>query len=288
MSKAVNKACEVDVGKLSFSEPRKLPNGGVMVYLNNGFGPLYVQSPKVNVLWDTKYYSDNDTGGKYTVQFSLSDMENDKSMKDFHDMLLAIDERAINAAYENRKDWFGAKFNKHSKETIESLYTNMVKVHVDKETGEPSGRFPPSFAFKIVKRDGSHQCKVYDNNRTLFNVDDENGNDFKSLNEDILVKGAGMNVVLRCNGIWVINGKFGCTWRAEQLKVEVPEKALGDGYAFRDDDDDNMDVVDDSKEEEVKEEVVETPVEDSDSDSDSSDEEVPVKKPTKKRGVKKQ
>lgn len=287
MSKAaVNKASEVKVSNLTFSEPKKLPNGGYQIYLNNGYGPLYVQSPNANVLWDTKYYADNETGGKYTVQFSLTNMENDKSMKDFHDMLLSIDQHVIDAAYENRKDWFGAKFNKHSKETIESLYTNMVKVHVDKETGEPSGRFPPSFQFKIAKRDGVHQCKVYDNNRRLFNIDDENGNDFKSLSEDILVKNASMGVVLRCNGIWVINGKFGCTWRAEQLKVEVPEKALGDGYAFRDDDDDNMDVVEDDSKEEVAEV---TPVEDSDSDSDSSDEEeVPVKKPVKKRGVKKQ
>ena len=74
-----------------------------------------------------------------------------------------------------------------------------------------------------------------------------------------------MNVVLRCNGIWVINGKFGCTWRAEQLKVEVSQKSI-DGYAFRDDDDDDMDVV----EKPVSESVSTTHVVDSDSDEDSS------------------
>ena len=246
MSQNVRKPSEVQVAHLQFSEPKKLPNGGNMIYVNvnNGFDPLYVQTPKVNVLWDTKYYADNDgTGGKYSIIFSMNDMESNKTMKDFHDMLAEMDTRIITAAFENRKDWFGAKFKSSSQETIESLYTPMVKVHIDKETGEPSGRFPPSFGFKIVKRDNVHMCKVYDDNRQLFNIDDESAEGFKSLAEDVLIKNATMNVLLRCNGIWVINGKFGCTWRAHQLKVKVPESAIS-GYAFRDDDDD-MDVVDD-------------------------------------------
>ena len=292
MSQNVLKPSEVKVPSLKFSDPRKLPNGGNMVYVNNGFGPLYVQTPKANVLWDTKYYADNDTGGKYSIQFSMSGMDSNKTMKDFHDMLVAMDTRIVAAAYENRKDWFGAKFNKSSQETIESLYTPMCKVHIDKETGEPSGRFPPSFGFKIVKREGVHQCKVYDDNRTLFNVDDESSEGFKSLAEDVLIKNASMNVLLRCNGIWIINGKFGCTWRAEQLKVKVPESAIS-GYAFRDDDDD-IDVIEDVVQDTV-ESVSKSDVEsDSDDDSDDSDSEddEPVTPPPsskgKKRSVKKQ
>ncbi len=156
----------------------------------------------------------------------------------------------------------------------------MVKIHIDKETGEPSGKFPPSFGLKINMWDGKHQCKVYNENKELFNIDDKEGDDYKSLNEDILVKGAGINVLLKCHGIWIISGKFGCTWRAEQVKVKVVEKVSG--YAFRDDDEDNMDVVED------KSEKVEEPmIIDSDSDSDSDSDEEPVKKPVKKRAVKK-
>jgi len=288
MSNNVLKSSDVDVSKLTFSDPKKLPNGGNMVYLNNGFGPLYVQTPKVSVLWDTKYYADNDTGGKYTIQFSLTDIANNATMKDFHTMLVGMDERIIDIAYDNRKDWFGAKFNKTSKETIESLYTPMIKVSVDQETGEPNGKFPPRFGFKIVKRDGTHQCKVYDKSRKLFNVDDENNTGYKSLADEVLVKGAGMNVILRCNGIWVINGKFGCTWRAEQLKVEVPEKAI-DGYAFSDDDDADNIVVEKVSSPTTNTEVVSDVVSDSDDDSDDdSDEDIvqEVKK-SRKRTVKK-
>ena len=65
MSQNVLKPSEVKVPSLKFSDPKKLPNGGNMIYVNNGFGPLYVQTPKANVLWDTKYYADNDTSGKF-------------------------------------------------------------------------------------------------------------------------------------------------------------------------------------------------------------------------------
>ena len=104
----------------------------------------------------------------------------------------------------------------------------MIKISTDEETGEPNGKFPPRFAFKINKYDNVHQCKVYDSNRKLFNIDNPDKDDYKSLSEDVLVKGASMSVGLKCNGIWIANGKFGCTWKAEQIRVKLPEGGLRD------------------------------------------------------------
>ena len=61
----------------------------------------------------------------------------------------------------------------------------------------------------------------------------------------------------------MINGKFGCTWRAEQIKVKVQPKAIS-GYAFRDDDDDDDIDVEEKTVEVSKEEPV---IIDSDEDS---------------------
>jgi len=276
--KKIMKATEINMDKINLSDPKKLPSGGNMIYLNYGFGPLYIQSPRVNVLWDSKYYSDNESTGKYTVQFSLSDMDNNEKMKEFHDAMVKLDKYVLDSAYENRKDWFGAKFAKSTVETLESLYTPMVKISVDQETGDPDGRFPPRFAFKVVKRDNVHQCKVYDSNKKLFNIDDNDSTDYMSLETDILVKGSSMTVLLKCNGIWVINGKFGCTWRAEQVKVKVHEKAIS-GYAFRDDDDDEP--VKDTKPKVDKpiDDMVHNIVDDSDDSDDSSNSDVEDKEP---------
>jgi hypothetical protein len=284
MAQNTMKASEVNVGGLTFSDPDKFPSGGTKIFVNNDNSPLYIQTPKVKVLWDTEFYAKEgkDDSGNYPVTFALSDMENNPSMKAFHDCMISLDERIVNMAFENRKAWFGPKLAKANMETIQQLYKPLIKIHTDKETGEPSGRFPPSFKLKVIMYDGKHQCKVYDENKVMFNIDDREQEDFKSLKDDILVKGTGINVLLKCKWIWVTNLGFGCTWSAEQIKVKIPEKVSG--YAFRDDDDeDNMDVVEDK----IEEPVIRSDS-DSESESDSDEEPVVKQKPVKKRGVKKQ
>jgi hypothetical protein len=49
-------------------------------------------------------------------------------------------------------------------------------------------------------------------------------------------KGAKVKMILKCNGLWIASGKFGCTWRAEQVKINSPIEFTG--YAFDDDEDD--------------------------------------------------
>ena len=109
-------------------------------------------------------------------------------MKEFHDMLVSFDNHLVDLAYNNRKEWFGAKYAKHTRETIESLYTPMVKVSIDKDTGEPTGKYPPRFGFKINMWEGTHQCKVYDDSRQLFEIDDKSSSNYKSLKDDVLLK----------------------------------------------------------------------------------------------------
>ena len=80
--------------------------------------------------------------------------------------------------------------------------------------------------------------------------------------EKLLVKGALVKGVLRCNGVWVANGKFGCTWRADQIRIKIPEGGLRD-FAIMSDSEDEGD-------EPVKKEVKPTVIME---DSDSSDDE---------------
>ena len=95
---------------------RILKDSNDKVYVNTDSGSLYVQTPKVNVLWDTKFYQgDNEGCGNYPVEFSLSDLQNNPTMKSFYDMLVSFDEHLVELAYQNRKDWFdhGIKPNDH-------------------------------------------------------------------------------------------------------------------------------------------------------------------------------
>uniref|UniRef100_A0A6C0C4K4 Uncharacterized protein n=1 Tax=viral metagenome TaxID=1070528 RepID=A0A6C0C4K4_9ZZZZ len=294
----VTKASNVNFSKISFSDPRKLGQNGVQIVFVNYDGnqnPLYIQTPKVGITWDSKYFPDTNggDGGKYGVQFSMPITGGDKVMTSFHDKMVEFDNHMIDIGYENRAIWF-KNGKKLSRETVETLYSPMVKLSTDSETGEPNGKYPPSFKFKIKRKDGVHECSVYDSNKSVYNIDNKDDDNFVNL-EDILVKGASMNVILKCSMVWLINNKFGVTWYGEQIMVtEKVSSSLGSGCAFIDDDDDEQsDTVDNSVA--PAEEVVDSDDEsdevnnasnDSDDDSDEGDDEpAPEPQPATKKKV---
>ena len=264
---------KIDFSKITISAPKTMDNGGKMLYVNYGGGinSLYVTTPEVEVPFDPSYFADNENSGKYSVKFSMKDLDGNKGMKDFHTWATAMDDLLLQKASENSQSWF--RKAKLSDETLKELYTPMVKVSTDPETGEPNGKYPDSFAFKINKRDGKFKdFSIYDVNKTVFDVDGDTDNPTDITN--CCEMGALIKVVLKCNGIWVANGKFGCTWKAEQIRVKVPEGGLRDFAIMSDSEDEDGDegvsltrqasvapvnMVEDSseEEEEVKEEVKE-------------------------------
>ena len=71
--------------------------------------------------------------------------------------------------------------------------------------------------------------------KVVFDVEGKDGPAVDLTN--VLMKGTLIKAVLKCNGIWVANGKFGCTWRAEQIRAKVPEGGLRE-FAIESDSDD--------------------------------------------------
>jgi len=272
------KASKVDVSKMTISALKTLDNGAKMCFLNynGGVSPLYVQTPEVDLPFDASYYADNDTNGKVQIRFSMKDMENNKPVRDFHSKMLEMDNFLKEKALENSVSWF--KKAKMSGETIDSLYTPMVKVHIDPETGEPTGKFPDSFAFKIVKKENKISCPMYNVDKVYYDVNGDT--ETPTTVERVLVKGAKVKVVLKCNGIWVANGKFGCTWRAEQMLVKVPEGGLNE-FAIQSDSDDE------SEDESNVDEKPTNLIEDSDDDGGEVEEKKEEVKPKKKVARKK-
>ena len=276
---------KIDFSKITISSPKTMDNGGKMLYINYGGGinSLYVKTPEVEIPFDPSYFADNENSGKFSIKFSMKDLDGNKAMKDFHTWAVKMDEMLLTKASENSQSWF--RKAKLSDETLKELYTPMVKVSTDPETGEPNGKYPDSFAFKINKRDGKFKdFSIYDDNKNVFDVDGTTDNPADITK--IVVKGALIKVVLKCNGIWIANGKFGCTWKAEQMRVKVPEGGLRDFAIMSDsEDEDEVEVeskpattmIEDSSDEEVEEEKEPDPAPDPD----------PEPEPEKKKVVKK-
>jgi hypothetical protein len=278
MSSAM-KAQNIDLSKVSFSTPKTLDNGGKMIYLNynGGINPLYVATPEGELIWDPNYFADdgkedgNSNSGKFSVTMSIKKQQ--KGMMEFHDSFVALDEFIMAAAKENSQAWF--KKPKISEDAIRELYTPQIKISVDSETGLPN-EYPPKFTYKVVRRDGKFQnFKIYDMDKKVFDVNKTTDEPVEFSN--VVMKGALVKVVLKCNGIWVANGKFGCTWRAEQMRVKVPEGGLRD-FA----------ILSDSDEEDTEETVCEKPLMIEDSDEEVVEPEPePEKKKTRRVKVKK-
>ena len=268
MSSAL-KASQVDLSKITFSAPKTLDNGGKMLFLNYGGGinPFYITLPEVEVPFDPMYFADNDTSGKYNIKISLKDLESNNELKCLHEKLGELDTLLKEKAIENSQQWF--RKAKLSSDTINELYTPLIKVATDPETGEPNGKWPDSFGFKVVKKDGKFpNFSIYDNSKPPVVFDVDGKTDTPVDLENVIMKGTLIKAVLKCNGVWIANGKFGCTWRAEQVRAKLPEGGLRE-FAIESDSDDSDDEVVDEKP---------VMIEDSDEDVHESEEEE-VKEP---------
>ena len=275
------KASNVDISKITLSGVKTMDNGGKMIYLNydGGINPLLVQTPEVDIPFDLDV-AKAEEWGKYNVQCNLKDIEGNPGVKAFHDKLLELDEHIKTQAMANSVAWFKKK--KMTEETIDSLYTPQVKLSYDSETGEPNGKYPPKFGFKITRKDKKVACMLYDNKKNVFDVNRETENPVAI--ENVLMKGALIKAVLRCNGVWLANGKFGCTWRAEQVRVKIPEGALKAFAVLSDSDSDDEDepkeqnLIDDSSEEDNKSEEEKVDEEEDDGEELTRQKSAPVKK----------
>ena len=96
--------------------------------------------------------------------------------------------------------------------------------------------------------DGDVKCKCYDGDKKVLNVSDKDKDDYVCLGVNIpyeerastphrgvFKRGTKVKVLLRCKGIWITAGKFGCSWSAEQIRIKTPSGI--DDYAFLDDTD---------------------------------------------------
>lgn len=262
---------EVDVSNITFGNMKTMPSGAKVVYLNYSGNMLFLQSPEMNINYDTgTYYPENDNSGKYSIRASMDNIAGNESMKEFHRLVEDMDKYLISQGVECSSEWFKSQpwFKKKGNvaDKVADNYTPMVKVSIDSETGEPSTKWAPAFAFKIVKREGNTLCDCYDSDKNKLNVDtDENVN-----LENMFKKGSKVKMILRCNGLWVSNVGWGCTWRAEQIKINTP---LGfSGYAFDSDEEDEG--VPLSRQDSVPASKLDNQVESDDETDDSDDDDV--------------
>ena len=189
---------------------KSLDTGAKMKLMSYNKNPLIIQTPECILPYGINNNNmDDENAFKYTMDVSFKDKESRTGLMKFFNVIQAMDELIINEAFKNHKDWFKKSFP--SKEVVEALYTPMIKYAKDKETGEITDAYPPTFKFKIPYTNNKFQCEFFDYSASsLVPMEVIHMN----------TKGAKAISIVKCNGIWFAGGKFGVSWKAIQVQIQ--------------------------------------------------------------------
>jgi hypothetical protein len=235
------------VNDIKFSDVKVTQSGGKIIFASVNDEPLYLRSDKLTMPFDASFFSDNDSSDNGKLQFTVNiDPDSSETNKHMCQFAEAVDKKVCEEAMKNHVQWLKLAKNKANKDAIEDRYTSMKRVSLDPETGEPDGKYPPSFRFKVPKNKGKWECKVFDHNRKEILINNMSNEEVFAL----FPKKSTIKVLLKLTVVWVAGSKFGVSWKAEQIKVDKP-KTL-DSYAFQDsDEDDDLETDEDTEEDEV-------------------------------------
>ena len=222
---------DLDVSKVKFTNSKVMGSGAKLFFLEYNGAPLVIQSPWMSVPFDPQVFEEG-PNAKWSVKTNLN--LSNPQCKEFFEKMTLFDNRLKELGKKNAQEWFKKK--NVSDDVIESMYSQSVREHMDQETGEPSGRYPPSFSFKVKKRDGKIMCSCFDENKDEINFNNPEAENHMMVDK-VIKKNSTMIGLFKCDFVWHSPGKFGCSWSAQQLKVKTPKGF--DGYAFNDDDDED-------------------------------------------------
>ena len=236
MSLYVQKPKNVDVSKVTFSEPNVNKYGGKSLWVNyksnEGRSEKFtVQTGKMYLSFGINLYQNDD--GSQDVSMNLSFRgcrEEGTKMHQTFMMFHNLDERMIKESIKNSLAWHTKK--KMSEEATRAIYSPQIKVSMDKETGEPSTKYDPTLRVKVPWRSGPCPTNMFFNGRTREQIIFENVEDL----QDMIHKGSEVQVLVQCSSVWFASGKFGLSWRIKQCLIFPVEKTSG--FAFMPDSDD--------------------------------------------------
>lgn len=201
-----------DVSAVKYFPPKPSNGGGKNVkFISSQLGKgLYLNLPKM-----TQYgiadYVNKDTGvhdGKFKMSCKVNSPE-------LVQKLNAFKEQLIDDAVKNSQAWFGG-----SKPISREIAEYNLKFALDYPKVSPTDKTAdtskdPYFKLSIpYYRDSGWDLQVFDpSRRRLFPSEDVDSP------IDLVPKGATVNLFIQCNTIWIVDGKWGPTFKVVQCMV---------------------------------------------------------------------
>lgn len=218
-SKTILSGADFNAGSdTKYSKLKVDARGGKSVgILNSGSnGAIYISTPLM-LTWGVNEHVD-EKSGRVTYDMALQFPSEEFAKEDttnFLNNMIEFENKLKADAIANSKDWFGKA--KMSEDTIDALWTPMLKYPKNKDTGEHDHTRSPTLIVKIPFWEGEWRTELYDINQRPIFPDPDNSS---VTPKDLIGKGTHVALVLLCGGLWFVNGKFGVTWKLFQGVVK--------------------------------------------------------------------
>jgi hypothetical protein len=258
---------DINTSNFKYSEVKTLASGAKAVYINYGSGKLRIQTPVMFLPYGvSEGFEDKKADKKvenkvkkYNLTLSFKGQDENPKIEVFLNKMKDIETKVINDAFDNREPWFKDDFD-GNKAIVSRLFSPIIKVDKDKNTGKVIGKYPPTINFKLPYDTANEKF-----NFQSFNMDDNELIDFGEIAGKL--KSGKAQLIVELNSIWFAGGKFGCTWKMNAGKFKC---SVNNSISFIEDSDTEKVKEDDEEEEEEIDEVSvklnDTKVENSDED----------------------
>ena len=218
-----------NAANISISAQNVMKSGAKSSYLNYNRGGFFIQSPSLSVPMGLSCFVNDKTGQKdYSLQLGLRgyDEEGTKA-KEFHDMMVGIDEYMLKEGVKNSKDWFGKQC---SMELVQDKYSPCIKA--SKSVDKAGNPYPPSFRLKLKQDEAGNF--LFDNvvNKKKEKIE---GKPF----EEIFGRNCKVTCLLKASMVWFTNAGYGITWKPEQIRIDEEVANLNVAPAMIDEDGDD-------------------------------------------------
>lgn len=213
----------LDISKVSFTEPRKNAKGGTSVSIRYDGQNFQLRIPKMKYPAGVFVREDDKTGkvdykliGSLPgcdpyIQERAGDEAGDYGK--LYNFLRDLEEKLITTATANSTKWFGKT---RTEAGIRDSFKQILSASRDKGASEPNGKYPPSFGVKIPVYDGQVKMQVIDQKGNPVYITSDNIT-------EVFPKRVEANLVISPS-IYVVNASFGVSWRVEYAQVFPSER----------------------------------------------------------------
>lgn len=259
---------EVDLKKVSFSEKVHVNsnNNGRTIYAaysDPNYNGIIIETPWMKLPYGISVWSNDGNGpDRHSLNMSFaSEYSKPHEISHFKDFIQNLDEYFIDQFHKNSAKW---KLKQYTNvDVVRELYTTMYKISRDKDGNVD--KYPATFKLNLPHKDNEYTFPVVDARCNPLTLTKANST------------GAHAKAIIKCVGMWLAGGKFGCTWRLMNLMV-IP-KDNGMSYKFRTPDIQHLQIQSDDEEDDNDCDVVSKPVGkivSDDEDEDDDDVDAPV------------